>query len=608
MKAFSALLAPASFVLFSSMNLAYAEADSTNNLFFTPPSAEVLSSYPSPSPQGNSAVQPNTINASAPPALQPQAIRPRSNLERCKALLTEAPDYIDIKVAMMPADNHVSSAYCLVSGIASQHIGAESQFYSIKFELRLPDFWQGRFAQQFNDSIDGSVQPALGRTTGMLFSQYAINQGFAVLSSNEGHFAKANTQKGHSAGVTFGHDPETRRDYGYAAIQKLNPIARELVESYYEKPIQYSYGIGQSNGGRVAMVVASRFPTMFDGLLAGSPGFNAPKAALQHAWDVQTLHKLNANLSATFSKRDLLLFSRRIIEQCDALDGVEDDLIFAIDACQTVFQPASLVCENGFERNCLSIEQVAALETMHAGPKNSANRPLYTDWVYDAGIRSANWRAWKVESTRNVWSGQPAGLVLGAAKLAHLYTTPFSNVESDVKALEKYLLAFDFDKDAPKIFASNDTFKSSAMRVMTPPDAVKPKLARFKYHGGKMMIFHGNSDPVFSVNDTVRWYDFLDFGLAGKAEEFVRFYRIPGMPHGQGGPSTDQFDMLTPLVNWVEREQVPREIIAATRSSNPEITDRMLGITRPLCPYPAYAQYRGGNSKMAQSFVCQTKD
>ena len=119
-----------------------------------------------------------------------------------------------------------------------------------------------------------------------------------------------------------------------------------------------------------------------------------------------------------------------------------------------------------------------------------------------------------------------------------------------------------------------------------------------------MMIFHGNSDPVFSVKDTIRWYDFLDFMLEGRAPEFVRLYRVPGMPHGQGGPSADQFDMLQPLISWVEKQQAPQYIVAATRADNPEITARMTGIKRPLCPYPSYARYNKGDFLVATSFQC----
>lgn len=522
----------------------------------------------------------------------------------CQALATKAPQSVEIKTTMMGGDKDVRSSYCLVSGVMSQRMGVGSKFYSIKFELRLPNFWQGRFAYQFNGGVDGKVNPALGAMTGLLNSQYAINQGFAVVSSNGGHDAQANPEAGLAGPAVFGHDPEARRDYGYAAVQKLNPVARFLVESYYESPIKYSYGLGQSNGGRMAMVAATRFPDMFDGLLVGYPGFNLPRAALQHAWDVQALHRVSDDISQSLTKRDLDVFAKRILDQCDTLDGISDDMVFAADACQKVFEPKALVCKSNFDRDCLSLNKVAALIRMHMGPHNSKNQALYTDWVYDTGIRSDNWRMWKVESTISDWSNKPINVVMGGASLAHIFTTPYTNVAGDIYSLENYLLKFDFDKDAPKIYATNNQFKESAMTIMTPPDAAKPKLTEFKKNGGKMMIFHGNSDPVFSVKDTIRWYDFLDFTLVGRASEFVRLYRIPGMPHGQGGPSADQFNMLQPLISWVERKQAPQYIIAATRADNPEITSRMAGMTRPLCPYPSYAKYNKGDFLQATSFQC----
>mgnify|MGYP000020578571 FL=1 len=150
----------------------------------------------------------------------------------CQTLVTKAPQNVEIKTAMMGRDKDVRSPYCLVSGVMSQRMGVGSKFYSIQFELRLPNFWQGRFAYQFNGGNDGEVKPALGAVTGLTSSQYAINQGFAVVSSNGGHDALANPEAGLASPVMFGHDPEARRDYGYSAVEKLNPVARTLVESY----------------------------------------------------------------------------------------------------------------------------------------------------------------------------------------------------------------------------------------------------------------------------------------------------------------------------------------------------------------------------------------
>ena len=475
----------------------------------------------------------------------------------CQELARNLPEGVSVKAALHFSDREVRTPYCLVQGALPKRLGVDGKLYQTKFEMRLPRFWQGRLAYQFNSGNDGVVRPAIGNLAGLNPSQYAINRGFAVISSNGGHDADDNSALGLISSAMFGHDPQARRDYGYDAVRKLYPIARLITERFYQAPIRYSYGIGASNGGRVAMVVAKRFPNFFDGLLIGYPGFNLPKAALQHAWDIQTLHKVNTNIENALTPRDLALFSRGLSKQCDGLDGIEDDLIFASEACQRVFEPTSLVCKSGFDRNCLAKDTVAAIIRMFQGPHNSKGQALYSDWVYDAGISSSNWRTWKVESAVDKWSRKPIIDVMGAASLATIFMTPPVKIAGNPFSMEQFLLDFDFDKDAPKIFAKNNTFTESAMDFMTPPDVMNPKLEAFRQHGGKMVVFHGNSDPVFSVKDTMRWYDYLNFNLAGKADQFVRFYRVPGMSHGEGGPTLDQFDMLMPLIQWVEQGKRP---------------------------------------------------
>ncbi|BFM50069.1 tannase/feruloyl esterase family alpha/beta hydrolase [Marinomonas sp. THO17] len=529
-----------------------------------------------------------------------------ANTVQCQGLMSQASDKLELQTTMLLPNGQVSSPYCQVTGVVSRRIGKEGVFYNTRFELRLPSRWQGRLAYQFNTAFGGEIAPALGKITGLTNNQYAINQGFAVVSSNEGHDNSAfSALSGRlSQSFLFGHDATARKDFAYQAMAQVMPVAIKLAEQYYAAPVQYKYGIGQANGGRTAMVAATRFPNMFDGLLVASPGFNAPKAVLQHAWDYQILRQINDDIRTSLTVRDLEFISRELIRQCDTLDGISDDLIFATDACQTVFKPTSLVCKSEFDRDCLSTEKIGALVKMHKGPHNDKNQSLYSSWFYDTGMQSNNWRGWKISSKVDAWDNMPAGLVLGASALANLYTVPPTKSEGDIYALSDYLASFDFNRDAKKIYAVSKEFDVSPMTMMTPPDAAKPKLTEFKQAGGKMIVFQGNSDPVFSVKDTTRWYDFLDFTLVGKAREFVRFYRIPGMPHQQGGLSTDQFDMLQPLVQWVERQAQPQQVIAATRIDNPELSSRMAGLTRPLCPYPSYAEYWQGDMKSASSFRC----
>ncbi|TDO96947.1 tannase/feruloyl esterase family alpha/beta hydrolase [Marinomonas balearica] len=523
----------------------------------------------------------------------------------CRSLSNSISNSVDITTKYVSKDDIVNVPYCLVRGELDKRTGIDGKFYSLKFELRLPENWKKRFAFQFNGGNDGAVKPALGVAAGLTPDQYPINQGFAVVSSDAGHNGKSNPDAGLVGGALFGHDPQARQDYGYSFIEKLNPVARELVESYYKQSIQYSYGIGKSNGGRQAMVSAVRYPNMFDGLLVGYPGFNLPKAAVQHAWDIQSLHAVNTDISKALTRQDLNVFSGAILKQCDSLDGVEDGLIFSSDECQKVFNPHALSCATDSMQGCLAEEKINALLLMHQGPSNSMNEALYSDWVYDSGISSGGWRFWKVESHIKPWDHKPIIGVMGAASLAHIFSTPPVDVSGDPKSLIDFLLAYDFDKDAPKIYNKTEVFPLSAMKVMTPPSADSPTLRDFQKSNGKLMIYHGNSDPVFSVKDTVRWYNRLDENNDGNARDFAKLYRVPGMPHGQGGPSADQFNMLEPLVSWVEQGLSPEKVIAITRDDNRDIPQSMKGLSRPLCAYPLTAIFSEGEASKASSFRCQ---
>jgi len=522
----------------------------------------------------------------------------------CDRLATIAPQGIQISSQRYLPDGQSLTPFCLVKGQMNDRIGADGKPYALQFELRLPDYWQGRFAYQFNEGNDGYVKPAVGKVAGLAPNQYAINRGFAVISSNGGHDAEPISTAGLVGSALFARDPQARRDYGYDAVRKLYPVARTLIQHYYSAPIRYSYGIGEGNGGRLAMVVASRFPQMFNGLLVGSPGIKLPQAALQYAWDAQILHRLSPQ---TLTTRDMAVFAQGVLKQCDGLDGIQDDLIFASEACQRHFQPTLLACKGEFDRYCLAPEKVAAIVRMQQGPKNSHGQALYSDWVYDSGIGSANWRRWRIQSGVRVWQDKPASSVLGAAALANIFMTPPVHTGTSPSALEAYLLGFDFDKDAPQIYANDSRFPDSAMSFMASPEVNSPTLSAFQHNDGKMIVFHGNSDPVFSIKSTLRWYQDLDFNLHGKANQFVRLYRIPGMPHGEGGLSLGRFDTLLALMNWVEKQQTANRIIATASTANPEITPRIVDLERPLCPYPTTAIYRQGDVRLASSFACLKK-
>jgi feruloyl esterase len=273
-----------------------------------------------------------------------------------------------------------------------------------------------------------------------------------------------------------------------------------------------------------------------------------------------------------------------------------------VDACQKNFDIVADVplCSGTRDGTCLTAAQKSAVIAVFSGPRNSRGDQLYANWAYDTGLLSTDWAQWKfVNSVGN----------RGPVSMAFIFQTPPANpsVASDTLG---YALNFNMDIDAPRIFASNATYTESAMSFMTPPHP--EDLSLLKNRGAKLIIVHGVSDPVFSVNDTTAFYENLRAANGGDASDFARYFRVPGMTHSGNGPSTDQFDLITAALKWVEEGQAPDRILATARGPgnaivNPEVPASWSpNRTRPLCPYPKVARYLGtGNVEVADSFACQ---
>ena len=500
--------------------------------------------------------------------------------------------------------------HCVLRARVDDRTGSDGKPYAIRFEMRLPTVWSGRFLHQGNGGSDGEVKPATGDISGTRASGGvpALARGFAVLSSDSGHSGAdpANASLGLAAGVAFGLDPQARRDYGYAADIRLAPIAKTILQAQYGRKPDFSYYGGCSNGGRHAMVAASRMPEAYDGFLVGDPGFDLPRAALQHAWDAQAFVKADPDIRKSITKEEAALVARKITAACDKLDGIEDGLTANLAACQKAFSFDSLVCGEGAAADCLPKAKAEALKASFAGPHNSRGKALYADWPVDGGVGTGNWRMWKVESPIPPWHYYPIIATMGAASLEYVFTTPPTPVPGTNEALMQGLEAFDFDRDAPKIFAATGSYPESAMAFMTPPDVDDPRLAAFRDKGRKMVIYHGQADPVFSIDDTIRWWEKLDANLSGEAAKSVRLFAIPGITHCEGGVTLDKFDALTALTDWVEKGKAPDQIIATVDPANKEIPASWSPTrTRPLCPWPQYPRYKSGDPESAASFECR---
>ncbi|WP_373851446.1 tannase/feruloyl esterase family alpha/beta hydrolase, partial [Delftia acidovorans] len=485
--------------------------------------------------------------------------------------------------------------HCRVTGRMHERVSTvDGQNSAVGFEMRLPRDWNGRFFYQANGGLDGVVSTAVGALGGGPLGN-ALQMGFAVLSSDAGHAG--------SLGPFFGLDPQARLDYGYQAVGKLTPMARSALQTAYGKGPDRSYLGGCSNGGRHAMVAASRYADQYDGIIAGNPGTRLPLAAIANIAGAQGYAKLattTQDLGTGFTQAERRLVSQAVLARCDALDGATDGMVQAGAACQASFDLARDVptCGGARDGSCLSAEQKSTIAGLFKGATTSGGSRIYSSFPYDAGLDTAGWAGWKFSNPISRDSGA----------VAFIWQTPPESAASFNDA--QFALNGSVDSMLAKVQATNGTFTESGLSLMMPPDY--GKLPVLRNRGAKLMVYHGTADPIFSSDDTVQWYDTLRRNH-GDAADFARLYLVPGMNHCSGGPATDQFDMLSSLVAWVEKGQAPDRVIASARGAgnaggaNTDLPATWSPTrTRPLCPHPLAARYNGsGDMESAASFSCR---
>jgi hypothetical protein len=503
-----------------------------------------------------------------------------------------------LAVAGQPVAEH-----CRVTGKMHERVSpADGKTYSIQFEMRLPKNWNGRFFHQGNGGIDGAVSTANTAFGGGALTSTLL-QGFAVLSSDAGH---ANSQ----GGPAFGLDPQARLDYGYQAVAKLTPMAKQALALAYGKGPDRSYFGGCSNGGRHTLVTAARLPHEYDGYLAGAPGYNLPLAALANIFGGQRYASLveapnnpasPPGLETAFTAAERKTVANAVLARCDALDGATDGLVQDTRACQRKFNFIRDVptCAGARDGTCLTQAQKIAIAPIFRGATTSNGERFYAPFPFDSGIGANGIPFWEFT----------APLVLDSGAVGAIFKVPPSPLA--LSNGPAFSLGLNIDSALAELFATDATYTESAMAFMTPPDATDMNDVRRR--GAKIIVYHGVSDPIFSVADTERWYRGIDRSSGGRADDFARLYNVPGMGHCSGGPATDQADFLTPLVAWVERGRAPEAIVATARGAgnpggvNAEVpADWAPDRTRPLCPFPLVARYDGrGSIERASNWECR---
>ncbi|MGH8216986.1 MAG: tannase/feruloyl esterase family alpha/beta hydrolase [Steroidobacteraceae bacterium] len=506
-------------------------------------------------------------------------------------------------------------AHCELTGIMQQRAGIDGERYAIRFRVRLPEHWNGRFFFEGGGGSEGVLGPAIGVVEAG--TPNALARGFAIVSEDSGHDNASDSNPARGGAVAFGFDPQARANYGGTSLKPVADAAKMLIRAYYDHPIVRSYFYGCSKGGQEGMVLAQRYPDEFDGIVAADPGFSLPRAAVAEAWDTQGFASLIAHskgkdpdpgqLPTTFTTAQFQQVRDAILAACDADDGLRDGITSAFEHCTwrkvavelrraTCGRERAQAGEPGGKASCLTAGQIGVLGRVLGGPRDGRGRALYSDWPIDAGIGSPAWRSWKIGPAKGTFPG--INVALGAPALAEIFTTPPTAVRADVPSALRYALGFNFDHDAPRIYATGGPFHRSAWTDIAARSA---HLERFRDHGGKLIVPQGASDPVFSLNDTLNWYRQVQAIERGKAADFVRIFAVPGMAHCAGGPATDEFDALGPLIAWVEQGVPPDRILAKAGAGTP-----WPGRTRPLCPYPKIPRYAGtGSIEDAANFRCE---
>jgi hypothetical protein len=460
-------------------------------------------------------------------------------------------------------------AFCRVAGTLRPSADSD-----IGFEVWLPaSGWNGKFQGVGNGGYAGAIAfPSLID---------AVRHNYATASTDTGH-----QDSGTSARWAL-HHPEKIVDFGHRSIHETAVTAKAIIHEYYGEGPKKSYFNSCSNGGRQALMEAQRYPADYDGIIAGAPA---------NYW-THLLSSAASGVKAMLAEPDsyippvkLPAIEAAALAQCDALDGVKDGVIENPLACH--FDPSVLLCKGTETDSCLTVHQLASLRTIYGGLTTSQGKRLMPGLSPGGEAEPGAWASW----------------VTGPApekSQMFLYGTQFfkNMVYSDADWQFK---SFNADKDV----------KAADERLAAALNSTDPDLTAFERRGGKLLMYHGWADAAIPAVNAVNYFDSVSKKMgAAKTGSFVRLYMVPGMGHCAGGSGPSAFGQLaTPdgdrfhnldaaLEAWVEQGSAPAEIIAAKYKTGDPKTGAVR--TRPLCPWPQTAKYKGtGSTDEAASFSC----
>ena len=494
------------------------------------------------------------LGALAAPASAKSACEDLTSLKLPHVTITDAKAVEAVLMAAPLSPAH--PAYCRVTGSAKPTADSD-----IRFAVLLPegDAWNGRYLQVGNGGFAGTVPLALMTP--------AVAQGYVVAGTDDGHQSTIGTD----ASWALNH-PEKQIDFGYRALKETTDAAKAILAAYEGKKPRYSYFQGCSDGGREALMEAQRYPDDFNGIIAGDPANHWTHLLTMAAWAVQAL---SATPDSFVPPATLKAVEAEALRQCGDETGVIENPL----ACH--FDPAAIRCKGAAASDCLTDPQIAALRQIYGGARNPRTGALIMSG-YSPGSEGegGGWVAWITGPTAQ----SNAALSKGFGSNFFRYIV-FSDPNYD-------MLKLNFDSDV----AMTDT---KFGRIFNSYDA---DLSAFRNRGGKLIQYHGWADPAIPPLDSVAYYNSVQHRM-GPTSKFYRLFMAPGMLHCGGGPGPNAIAALPAITDWVEQGKAPAMLVATKyQGNNPA---KPVERERPLCPFPATAQWDGkGDKAKLESFKC----
>jgi tannase/feruloyl esterase len=467
-------------------------------------------------------------------------------------------------------------AFCRVAATLTPTSDSE-----IGIEVWMPaSTWNGKFQGVGNGGFAGAIAYAALAP--------AVSLGYATASTDTGH-----TGSSTDGSFALGH-PQKIIDFGYRSIHLMTVIGKQITSAFYGENPEHSYFTGCSTGGRQALMEAQRFANDYDGIVAGDPvAYYTHHHVGGNLWVVWQM--FNDPASTVFTTEDRLL-GNAVNAACDALDGVVDGVLNDPRRCH--FNPRKLLCQGSqTPPSCLTAEQVEAVMNLWTGPDQMVHHPGYYP-PFERGGEADGWPS--------SISPQPP---------------PAPQTDNHAELGLSFLENFVFDDPDWdfRTFNWNSDPAYVDSKIVIPPqtlasvlNAIDPDLTRFRERGGRLIQYHGFSDPEVPPKTSINYFEsvvnFQDRSFSGsspeRTQESYRLFMVPGMNHCKGGPGANVFDMLTPLVQWVEQDIAPRTVLATHYVNNTPAQG--VAFTRPLCSFPQEAVYTGsGDTNDAANFVCK---